>query len=131
MTDILIRGISDEAIARIEEQASKLGLSRNEYLRRQLDTVARFDYESHRAALSGPAPHWPQSTRSVSELRLSLRLRPRGPLSALRGERRVHLDIIDYPGEWLLDLTLLDRSYRTWADGVLARNAGQQVELKP
>ena len=95
------------------------------------DTVARFDYESHRAALSGPAPHWPQSTRSVSELRLSLRLRPRGPLSALRGERRVHLDIIDYPGEWLLDLTLLDRSYRTWADGVLARNAGQQVELKP
>ena len=40
MTDILIRGISDDAIARIEEQASKLGLSRNEYLRRQLHSVA-------------------------------------------------------------------------------------------
>lgn len=42
MTDILIRGLSDESVARIEEQASKLGLSRNEYLRRQLDTVAEF-----------------------------------------------------------------------------------------
>jgi len=46
MTDILIRGISDEAIARIDEQASKLGLSRNEYLRRQLDTVALLNRES-------------------------------------------------------------------------------------
>lgn len=40
MTDILIRGMSDESIARIEEQASTLGLSRNEYLRRQLDALA-------------------------------------------------------------------------------------------
>ncbi len=40
MTDILIRGISTEAISRIEEQAAKLGLSRNEYLRRQLDTLS-------------------------------------------------------------------------------------------
>lgn len=49
MTDILIRGISDEAIARIEEQASRLGLSRNEYLRRQLDTVARYEREPNAA----------------------------------------------------------------------------------
>jgi hypothetical protein len=40
MTDILIRGVSDESVAHIEEQASKLGLSRNEYLRRQLDALA-------------------------------------------------------------------------------------------
>ena len=46
MTDILIRGVSDESVARIEEQASKLGLSRNEYLRRQLDVVARVPRES-------------------------------------------------------------------------------------
>jgi len=40
MTDILIRGLSDDAVARIEQQASALGLSRNEYLRRQLDALA-------------------------------------------------------------------------------------------
>ena len=46
MTDILIRGISTEAIARIEEQAAKLGLSRNEYLRRQLDSLSTYQHES-------------------------------------------------------------------------------------
>lgn len=46
MTDILIRGLSDESVARIEEQASTLGLSRNEYLRRQLDVLAGVPRES-------------------------------------------------------------------------------------
>lgn len=88
------------------------------------DTVPRFDYEAHHAALTGQAPRWPESTRSVSELRLSFRLRPSGWLS-LPGPRRLHLDIIDYPGEWLLDLTLMDLSYQQWSDGVLARVAGR------
>lgn len=39
MTDILIRGLSDDAVARIEERAAALGLSRNEYLRRHLNTL--------------------------------------------------------------------------------------------
>ena len=46
MTDILIRGISTEAVARIEARAAALGLSRNEYLRRQLDAVAATHPES-------------------------------------------------------------------------------------
>ncbi|MFN3646651.1 MAG: YcjX family protein, partial [Gemmobacter sp.] len=64
------------------------------------------------------------STRAISELRLSFRLRPSGFLG-LTGARRVHLDIIDYPGEWLLDLSLMDLSYQTWAEGVLARVAAR------
>jgi predicted YcjX-like family ATPase len=28
------------------------------------DTVPRFDYETHLGALTGPTPHWPQSTRA-------------------------------------------------------------------
>lgn len=86
-------------------------------------TVPRFDYEGHRAALLSDTPHWPDSTRAVSELRLSFRLRPSGLLGSLRPARRVHLDIIDYPGEWLLDLALLDLSYQAWAQGILARLA--------
>lgn len=85
------------------------------------DTVPRFDYENHLAALTGPSPHWPDSTRSVSELRLSLKVRPAGLLSGLQGPRTVHLDIVDYPGEWLLDLALLDKSYTDWSAEVLAR----------
>lgn len=36
MTDVLIRNVSEDDLARIDEQASRLGLSRNEYLRRRI-----------------------------------------------------------------------------------------------
>lgn len=90
------------------------------------DTVPRFEFEAHLAALTGAAPHWPESTRAVSELRLSLKVQPSGMLGGLRGQRVVHLDIVDYPGEWLLDLALLDKSFAGWSDEVLARIAGRQ-----
>lgn len=37
MTDILIRGLSDDAVAAIEANAKRAGLSRAEYLRRTLE----------------------------------------------------------------------------------------------
>lgn len=37
MTDILIRNVSDAAIAAIDAKASRVGLSRAEYLRRALE----------------------------------------------------------------------------------------------
>ena len=85
------------------------------------DTVARFDFETHLAAMTGSAPHWPESTSGISELRLSFRVRPTGLLSGISGPNTVHLDIVDYPGEWLLDLGLLEKSYRAWSDETLAR----------
>ncbi len=87
------------------------------------DTVARFDFEAHLAALTGDTPHWPDSTRTVSELRLSFRMRPSGLLAGLRGAQVLHLDIVDYPGEWLLDLALLDKTYADWAEDALLRMA--------
>ncbi|QYK43650.1 MAG: YcjX family protein [Paracoccaceae bacterium] len=88
-------------------------------------TLPRFEYEAHLAALTGPAPRWPASTRQISELRLSLRLRPQGLFGGLRGPRTLHLDIIDYPGEWLLDVALLDLDYAAWCDRTLARIEGR------
>ena len=92
------------------------------YLQPQPDvTLPRFDFEAHLAALTGDVPRWPQSTRSVSELRLSFRVRPEGFLGGLTGPRTVHLDIVDYPGEWLLDLALMERSYADWSEETLTR----------
>jgi predicted YcjX-like family ATPase len=85
------------------------------------DTVPRFEYEAHLAAMTGAAPHWPDSTRTISELRLSLKVRPNGMLAGLQGPRTIHLDIVDYPGEWLLDLALMDRSYDEWSEATLKR----------
>jgi predicted YcjX-like family ATPase len=86
-------------------------------------TLPRFDFEGHLAALTGDNPRWPDSTRAVSELRLSFRLRGQGLFAGWTGPRMVHLDIVDYPGEWLLDLALLDKSYADWSDEVLTRLA--------
>ncbi|MFK7876635.1 MAG: YcjX family protein [Paracoccaceae bacterium] len=85
------------------------------------DTIPRFEYETHLADLTAKTPHWPDSTRAVSELRLSLRVQPKGLLAGLQNPRTIHLDIVDYPGEWLLDLALLDKTYEDWSTETLAR----------
>ncbi len=41
MANILIRGVSEDAVERIDAEAASLGLSRNEFLRRRLEGVAR------------------------------------------------------------------------------------------
>ena len=106
--------------------AASTGRISSAWLQPQPDvTLPRFDYENHLAALTGPDPHWPDSTRTVSELRLSLKVQPRGMLGLVSGPRTVHLDIVDYPGEWLLDLGLMGKSYGDWTDQTLARIASR------
>ncbi|MFV0302361.1 MAG: YcjX family protein [Paracoccus sp. (in: a-proteobacteria)] len=89
------------------------------------DTIPRFEYERHLADLTGPDPQWPEGTRHVSQLRLSLRLQPQGIFAGLKGMQTVHLDIVDYPGEWLLDLRLMERDFAEWSTETLARMAGR------
>jgi uncharacterized protein len=73
------------------------------------DAVPRFDYENHVRALLLDR-RWPESTRRVSELRLVIEYQTqRGAI------RTLTLDIVDYPGEWLLDLPLLNMSYEQWS----------------
>ena len=90
------------------------------------DTVPRFRYEDHMAALTARQPHWPDGTRRVSELRLSLKVNPTGLLAGMQGPRTVHIDIVDYPGEWLLDLSLLEKDYATWSAEALERARGRE-----
>lgn len=77
--------------------------------------LPRFAFEEHVAALTGTPPNWPVSTRQISQLRLSMKVRPAGLFSMVTGTRTLHLDIVDYPGEWLLDLPLLETSYAQWS----------------
>lgn len=84
------------------------------------DTVPRFEYEKHLGQLTRDTPGWPDSTRAISALRLTLRVRTDGMFG---GARIIHLDIVDYPGEWLLDLALLDKSYDDWAAAALLKAA--------
>ncbi len=91
------------------------------------DDVPRFAYEEHLEALLSSPPAWPESTRRISQLRLTLEWQGQGTIrEALGIQQRLHIDIIDYPGEWLIDLGLLDQSYAEWSAEALftARSAG-------
>ena len=80
-------------------------------------SVPRFAYEEHLRALTGPDRHWPQSTRRISELRVSLEYKSKSwSLRSIGQDRtRLDIDIVDYPGEWLLDLPLLEKTYAQWS----------------
>ncbi len=78
--------------------------------------LPRFAYEDHLAALTaGEKRHWPESTSRLSRLRLVIEFEPAGWLAGLTRGGRLALDIVDYPGEWLLDLPLLDMDWAEWA----------------
>ncbi len=83
------------------------------------DAVPRFAYEEHLTSLSGPDRRWPQSTRRISQLRLTIEFESAAGWGG-RGSS-LSVDLVDYPGEWLLDLPLLDKSYAEWARETLAR----------
>ena len=73
------------------------------------DAVPRFDYESHVRTLVEER-RWPNSTMDISELRLVIDYQRHNG-----ADRRLTLDLVDYPGEWLLDLPLLNKSYEAWS----------------
>jgi predicted YcjX-like family ATPase len=78
------------------------------------DAVPRFDYENHVKALVADRV-WPQSTRQISELRLVIEYQSRSGAM-----RELVVDMVDYPGEWLLDLPLLSKGFEEWSAETLA-----------
>jgi predicted YcjX-like family ATPase len=86
------------------------------YLEPQPDAqVPRFDYEGHLAALERNPPEWPESTRRLSQVRITIEYRSASALRRAFGISRLNLDVVDYPGEWLIDLPLLEQSYEAWS----------------
>ena len=81
---------------------------------------------------SPASPTRTTSTRSPAPTRAGPRAPARSPpcacrcawrppgSSALAGPRTVHLDIVDYPGEWLLDLPLMNQDFEDWSAAAIA-----------
>lgn len=82
-------------------------------------TIPTFDYPKALSALLPleGQPHWPASTERINTLRLAIKYRSD---SGFRGhfapQSTLYLDIIDYPGEWLLDLPMLEQNYQQWSE---------------
>ncbi|GEO83155.1 hypothetical protein GCM10007920_02340 [Ciceribacter naphthalenivorans] len=93
------------------------------------DAVPRFQYEDHIRALVRERV-WPDSTRAISELRLTIEYRSASGWNRMFSPGRLSIDIVDYPGEWLLDLPLLGQDFRQFSEATseLART-GIRAEL--
>lgn len=84
------------------------------------DDVARFAIEENVHDLIHDRV-WPHSTRQISQLRLTLRFEPKSSIARALGRTSLHLDMVDYPGEWLLDLPLLDQTYKQFSADALEK----------
>ncbi|MDW8123873.1 MAG: YcjX family protein [Geminicoccaceae bacterium] len=81
-----------------------------------VDRGEAFPFERYEAALAREPPHWPEPTERLFRLRLALRFRGESALAqAIRPVRELELEIVDYPGEWLLDLPLLEASFEEFS----------------
>ncbi len=100
-------------------EAQKSGRIARAFLEPQPDDqVPRFQVEDHVAALV-ESRVWPQSTRAISELRLTIEYSSASGWGRLFSAGRLSVDIVDYPGEWLLDLPLLAKDYRHFSSEAL------------
>ncbi|MEL6298699.1 MAG: YcjX family protein [Pseudomonadota bacterium] len=95
---------------------ARQGRLRRAYLSEQPDlNIPRFPYEANVEVLTADPPAWPAGTERMSQLRLTLEVVPQSTWGQIVGADQVHVDIVDYPGEWLLDLAIMDQSFGDWS----------------
>ena len=90
------------------------------------DGLPRFPYEANVEKMATQPWDWPARTEGISEIEIDIRFVPASPLGRLVGQLTgepgsLKLKLVDYPGEWLLDLPLLTQSYAQWSRASLTR----------
>ncbi|MCW4149160.1 YcjX family protein [Halomonas sp. 18H] len=91
--------------------------------------VPRFPYDQAMLSLGGEPPQWPSPTRGISELRLKIRYRRASASWWSSDTSELTLDLFDYPGEWLLDLPLLEHDFIGWSRSQCEANGPQRQAL--
>lgn len=86
--------------------------------------LPRFPYERNVERMAASPADWPARTTDISEIEIEIRFVPAGALGFVLGRigsgmATLKLRIVDYPGEWLLDLPLLTQSYADWSRATL------------
>ena len=76
-----------------------------------MHNARRFDYYTFIEKLKHEQ-EWPSGTDAISHTLLEFESKSR---FSFVGNKHFTIELIDYPGEWLLDLTLLDLDFRSWS----------------
>ncbi|WP_199611526.1 YcjX family GTP-binding protein [Flocculibacter collagenilyticus] len=78
--------------------------------------VPSFPFRKSMQALEGEPTSWPKPTDGISEINLEIRYKTEHPLKKHISEiSKLHVQIVDYPGEWLIDLPMLEMDYFQWS----------------
>ena len=75
-----------------------------------------FPYEEYLENFKLGSPKWPEHTTKLNEFHLVFRLTREGR----KKSKEFKLELADYPGEQLLDLPLLGKTYEQWSDETVA-----------
>lgn len=77
--------------------------------------IQLFDYEAGINALASDPPKWPEPTSSLSGCIVEITYKRDSFIKSVIGEQTIlRIEIRDYPGEWLLDIPLLNQRYHSW-----------------
>jgi predicted YcjX-like family ATPase len=76
----------------------------------------RFDYYSKLRAFRDTNPTWPKATKQVTKTTIQLEIKSE---YALLENQIINIELVDYPGEWLLDLSMLDLDFERWSKQML------------
>lgn len=78
--------------------------------------ISRFEYDTAIQSFVNQPPVWPEPTHGISEIRLAIRYQPKNSLLKYATDMAtLTIDITDYPGEWLLDLPMLNQTFEEWS----------------
>lgn len=78
-------------------------------------SINRFDYYTLSKYIK-EEHKWPNGTGSITST--ILEFESKGRFSIL-GNSKFRIELIDYPGEWILDIAMLGLSYEEWSDRVI------------
>lgn len=102
-------------------------------------TLPQFPFRAVRDALLDNNNHWPEPTTGISSITLELTLDSQHRAGKVLQEKlgltdlgfgKLLLEIVDFPGEWLVDLPMLAQDYAQWSAQVLqASKTGQREQL--
>lgn len=97
----------------------------------QRTDLPQFPFKKVRESLTGSASSWPLPTEGVSRIYVEVKYSPLRRF--MNRDKTLMIELVDFPGEWLIDLPMLEMTYEQWSEAMLEkagsgrRNAWSEV----
>ncbi len=113
LTSLIYQLLADDKIDYVHQKSKK---KFNVKLMLPESSIARFDYYNFVREFRSKNPTWPKSTKSVTKTTLEITVKSN---YSWIENKKIELELIDYPGEWLLDLDMQGRNFEDWSMNIL------------